>query len=73
MQTVVIGGSTGAGASGRGSTATVHNATLLQRLVVASADLRVVIIGRNAWVWRRLRSAKTIDWRAEDPSGTAIR
>lgn len=48
------------------------SATLVQRLVTATADLRVVIIGGNSWAWRRSRSPGTIDWRAEDPSGTAF-
>jgi negative regulator of sigma E activity len=44
---------------------------LLQRLVVdAAADLRVVVIGTVAWVWRRPRTGGVVDWRAVDPSGT---
>ncbi len=43
---------------------------LLQELVVSAvADLRVVVIGNQAWTWRRIREADTIDWRAVDPSG----
>lgn len=45
--------------------------TLLQEMVVrATADLRVVVVGREAWAWRRPRSETTIDWRAEDPEGS---
>ena len=46
---------------------------LLQELVVsARTDLRVVVIGSRAWTWRRQRSPLTIDWRAEDQSGTGF-
>ena len=31
-----------------------------------------MIIGGNSWAWRRSRSPGTIEWRAEDPSGTAF-
>jgi hypothetical protein len=43
--------------------------TLLQESVLASADLRVVVVGADAWIWRRQRGTSTIDWRAEDPQG----
>lgn len=42
---------------------------LLQAKVRAGADLRVVVIGDKARVWRRPRNLDTTDWRAEDPSG----
>jgi hypothetical protein len=43
--------------------------TLIERLIDASADLRVVTVGGQAWVWRRPREQNTIDWRAVDPLG----
>ena len=46
---------------------------LLQEEVTASADLRVVVIGSSAWVWRRLRDGTVLDWRAEDASGSDFR
>lgn len=46
---------------------------LLQELQAhATADLRVVVVGSRAWVWRRERGEATIDWRAEDPSGAGF-
>ena len=43
--------------------------TLLQELVTSAvADLRVVVVGREAWVWRRERLG-AIDWRQADPAG----
>ena len=45
---------------------------LLQEEVSATADLRVVVIGGHAWMWRRQRSQETLDWRAEDPSGSGF-
>ena len=45
---------------------------LIQEEVSATADLRVVIIGRDAWIWRRPRSHSTLDWRAEDRSGSGF-
>lgn len=48
---------------------TEGNPTLFERRVTAAADLRVVIVGGEAWAWRRPRQPDTIDWRAEDPSG----
>src|SRR5262249_55381814 len=44
--------------------------TMLQELIHASADLRVVVIGEKAWVWRRPRESKTIDWRRVDEQGS---
>lgn len=46
---------------------------LLQARVPARADLRVVTVGRRAWVWRRPRGESTIDWRRSDPSGSGFR
>lgn len=43
--------------------------TLLQERIIATVDLRVVVIGDRGWLWRRPRSGSTIDWRAEDPDG----
>ena len=43
---------------------------LLQEEVTASADLRVVVIGTSAWMWRRPRHGTVLDWRAEDASGS---
>lgn len=45
---------------------------LVQEEVSATADLRVVTIGRDTWVWRRPRSHSTLDWRAEDRSGSGF-
>ncbi|MGK2886683.1 MAG: ATP-grasp domain-containing protein [Rhodococcus sp. (in: high G+C Gram-positive bacteria)] len=46
---------------------------LLQELQThATADLRVVVVGSQAWVWRRKRGEATIDWRAEDPNGAGF-
>jgi glutathione synthase/RimK-type ligase-like ATP-grasp enzyme len=51
---------------------TSTNPTLLQRRVIASADLRIVTVSGSAWAWRRERRPTTIDWRAEDPSGAGF-
>ena len=45
----------------------------LQERVEATADLRVVAVGSECWVWRRARGADTLDWRAEDPQGVGFR
>lgn len=42
---------------------------LQEMLVSAGADLRIVVIGDQAWTWRRVREEGTVDWRAVDPSG----
>jgi len=42
---------------------------LLQHLVIAEADLRVVVVGSRGWVWRRPRVGQLVDWRAVDPGG----
>jgi glutathione synthase/RimK-type ligase-like ATP-grasp enzyme len=44
--------------------------TMLQELVSASADLRVVVVGDESWAWRRHREAGTVDWRQVDPGGS---
>jgi hypothetical protein len=43
--------------------------TLLQELVPATADLRVVVVAGESWAWRRPREPGTIDWRQVDPPG----
>lgn len=48
------------------------NPVLLQRLVDATADLRVITIDGSAWVWDRPREATTVDWRQIDPHGKAF-
>lgn len=43
---------------------------LLQEFIAdATADLRVVVVGSQAWAWRRLRATDVVDWRATDPHG----
>ena len=43
---------------------------LLQELVAdATADLRVVVVGSQSWVWQRPRSSEVVDWRETDPAG----
>ena len=42
---------------------------LLQEEITATADLRVVVVGGSAWLWRRARG-DILDWRAEDASGS---
>ena len=44
-------------------------ATLFQRRVNGEADLRVVVVNGQSWVWRRPREPDMVDWRAVDPSG----
>ena len=46
--------------------------TMLQELVPASADLRVVVVGNDSWVWRRGREPGTVDWRQTDPEGSGF-
>lgn len=44
--------------------------TLLQQQIVGLADLRVVVVGDNAYVWRRARKqGEPLDWRRPDPAG----
>jgi hypothetical protein len=43
--------------------------TLIQRKVDAAADLRVVVIAGQLWVWRRPRETGMVDWRSTDPEG----
>ncbi len=45
---------------------------MLQEFVPASADLRVVVVGKSCWVWRRPREDDVIDWRQVDPTGSAF-
>ena len=45
---------------------------LVQELVDATADLRVVVVGDQAWIWERQREPATLDWRAVDPSGAGF-
>jgi glutathione synthase/RimK-type ligase-like ATP-grasp enzyme len=48
-------------------------ATVLQRYVPASDDLRVVVVDSAVIVWKRPRSPEEpIDWRSADPSGSAF-
>jgi hypothetical protein len=47
--------------------------TMLQELVQASADLRVVVVSHDSLVWRRPREAGMVDWRQIDPDGIAFR
>lgn len=51
-----------------------HCPTMLQELVDATADLRVVTIGDHAFGWRRPRRDRVglIDWRQADPTGSAF-
>lgn len=46
--------------------------TMLQGRIMASADLRVVVVEDEAWTWRRPREPDVLDWRQSDPSGTAF-
>jgi hypothetical protein len=43
--------------------------TLLQELVSAEADARIVTIGDSAFCWLRQRHDSATDWRASDPRG----
>lgn len=48
--------------------------TMLQRLVVGSADLRIVTVGPISLGWTRDRTSNRLpDWRADDPAGTDFR
>jgi hypothetical protein len=47
--------------------------TMLQAFVRATADLRVVVVADDSWIWRRPREERTIDWRQADPEGSAFR
>lgn len=47
---------------------------LLQRAVRGGADLRVVTVGREAFIWRRVRDPEgPPDWRQLDPDGVTFR
>jgi glutathione synthase/RimK-type ligase-like ATP-grasp enzyme len=44
----------------------------VQELIAdATADLRVVVVGSDVWVWRRPRGDE-VDWREVDPSGAGF-
>lgn len=48
--------------------------TLLQRAVDAVADLRVVVVGQQGFIWRRERAiGQAMDWRAADAAGAGFR
>lgn len=47
--------------------------TMLQELVPATADLRVITVGAQSLTWTRPRTARTLDWRSEDPAGSGFR
>jgi glutathione synthase/RimK-type ligase-like ATP-grasp enzyme len=52
----------------------VHCPTLLQSVVSAEADIRVVTFGDTAFAWARARRpGEPIDWRRVDPAGAAFR
>jgi len=46
--------------------------TLLQELVRASADYRIVVVANVALIWRRIREDGVVDWRQIDPAGEAF-
>jgi hypothetical protein len=47
---------------------------LLQRMVKAGADWRVITIGSECFGWRRTRaSGEPTDWRVQDPAGAGFR
>lgn len=47
--------------------------TVLQRLVPAAADIRLVIVGAAVLAWRRKRHPDgSVDWRADDPTGSGF-
>lgn len=46
--------------------------TLVQELIHATADVRVVVVSGQAWAWERTRGSATIDWRAESPNGAGF-
>ena len=43
--------------------------TMLQEMVQAESDVRVVVVGTDAWIWNREREDTTTDWRQVDPRG----
>lgn len=49
------------------------NPALLQELVTATDDARVVVVNGESWVWTRPREASSVDWRQADPGGTGFR
>lgn len=46
--------------------------TMLQELVDATADVRLVTVGDRVFSWVRPRAAGTVDWRRDDPAGSAF-
>ena len=51
----------------------IHQPTLLQEALPASADVRVVTIGDAAYCWTRARRVEEpIDWRGVDPLGVGF-
>ncbi len=47
--------------------------TLLQRLVVADADTRIVTVGEDSFAWvRRRKPGEPPDWRTVDPAGNGF-
>ncbi|MFC5142143.1 hypothetical protein ACFPK1_28205 [Actinomycetospora rhizophila] len=42
---------------------------LLQHLVEADSDIRIVTVGEYGTAWKRARGADVVDWRATDPAG----
>lgn len=50
-----------------------NGATVLQRWVPASDDLRVIVVGSTVMTWRRRRKTEdAVDWRNADPSGSGF-
>lgn len=49
------------------------NPALLQELVDATADARVVVVNGESWVWTRPRDEGSVDWRKADPGGIGFR
>lgn len=46
----------------------------LQELVIAEADLRVITVGPQVFVWSRTREGgSSIDWRVDDPTGAGFK
>jgi hypothetical protein len=43
--------------------------TMLQEMIHADSDVRVVVVGTDAWIWNRQREVTTTDWRQVDPCG----
>ncbi len=45
---------------------------MLQELIRCNSDLRVVVVGDEALIWKRHREGSTLDWRQIDPSGSGF-